>query len=113
MHEMSLMASMFDIINQNLTAYPGVKVVKVKLVVGTMTNVVPDAMLLAFEAMGRDTPVAGAELVIEEVPLTARCGECGWQGGIEPYSFQCPACSSLTVEILTGRELYLESLEVE
>lgn len=113
MHEMSLMASIFDIIKQNLAAYPGTRVKKVKLVVGAMTNVVPDAMQLAFEAMSRDTPVEGAELVIREVPLTARCRECGWEGEIEQYSFLCPECSSLTIEVLTGRELYLESMEVE
>lgn len=113
MHEMSLMASIFDIIGRNLEAYPGARVKKVKLVVGAMTNVVPDAMQMAFEAMGRGTPAEGAELTIEEVPLTARCHECKWQGEIEEYRFFCPACSSPQLELLTGRELYIESLEVE
>lgn len=113
MHEMSLMASIFDIINQNLTAHPGVRVLRVKLVVGAMTNAVPDALQMAFTAMSRGTPVEGAELLIEDVPLTARCLECEWQGGIEQYKFLCPVCSSMQVEILTGRELYLDSLEVE
>lgn len=113
MHEMSLMASIFDIINQNLTGYPGARVIKVKLVVGAMTNVVPAALQMAFTAMSSGTPVEGAELLIEEVPLTACCHECGWQGEIEQYKFFCPVCSSMQVEIMTGRELYLDSLEVE
>jgi len=73
----------------------------------------PEAMQMAFEAMRTDTPAAGAELEIETVPLTARCGGCGWTGEIEPYKFLCPACSSMQMEILTGRELYIDSLEVE
>ncbi len=113
MHEMSLMASIFDIVTQNLAAYPGVRVLQVRLVVGAMTNVVPDAMQLAFEAMSRGTPVEGAVLLIEEVPLTARCGACGWQGELAVHRLLCPACSALQLEVLSGRELYVDSLEVE
>lgn len=113
MHEMSLMAGVFDIIGQNMVEYPMAKILRVRLVVGALTNVAPDAMQLAFDVMSKGTPVAGAELEISEVPLTARCEDCGWQGEIGQYKFLCPDCASQQLEILTGRELYLDSLEVE
>ena len=112
MHEMSLMAGVFDIIKQH-TADLHCRVTKVNLVVGEMTNAVPAALEAAFMVYAGGTNVAGAKLVITVIPLTAYCKECRWEGKIEQHEFICPQCSSLGLQIKSGRELYVESLEVD
>ncbi|MHB9095068.1 MAG: hydrogenase maturation nickel metallochaperone HypA/HybF, partial [Eubacteriales bacterium] len=89
------------------------RVTKVILVVGEMTNAMPDALEAVFTVFAHGTKVEGAELQIRMIPLTARCTECEWEGSIERHVFICPHCSSLGLEIKSGRELYVESLEVE
>lgn len=113
MHEMALMAGVFDIIKKYTADISDKKITRVTLVVGELTNAVPAALEAAFEVYAKDTTVQEADLVIKTVPLTARCRECGWQGETEKHVFVCPKCSSFGVEILSGRELYVESLEVD
>ncbi len=113
MHEMALMAGVFDIIRQYTTDLSDKNVTRVTLVVGEMTNAVPEALEAAFEVHAKGTPVEGAKLVIKDIPLVARCRSCGWEGKTEKHVFMCPGCSSFGMELISGRELYVESLEVE
>lgn len=113
MHEMALMAGIFDIIKRHTADISDKKVTIVTLVIGKMTNTVPEALEAAFEVYAQGTMVEGAELVIKEVPLVAHCHACSWEGEIEKHMFICPHCSSLGMEIKSGRELYVESLEVD
>ena len=113
MHEMALMAGVFDIIKQYTRGLTGQKVIRVTLVVGELTNAVPEALRAAFEVYGSGTLVEGAELVIKEIPLKAKCLACGWEGKTEKHVFMCPECSALGMEVISGRELYVETLEVD
>lgn len=113
MHEMSLMEGIFEALHKSIEPYPGARVIKVNLVVGALTNAVPDALEFAFEAFSKGTRAEGAQLEIELVPLTIKCGQCNWEGPGEVTQFECPKCQSWQLEIVTGRELLIKSLEVE
>lgn len=113
MHEMSLMAGVFDIIAEYTRDLSDKRVTKVKIIVGELTNVVPDALQAAFLAYAQGTVAEGATLDIQEVPLVCRCPECEWAGRIEKFFFICPKCSSVALEIVSGRELRVDTLEVD
>ncbi len=81
--------------------------------VGRMTAVVPSNLVFMFEVISRETPVAGAILEIEDVPVTCRCSSCGVVSELDAPFPECPACAACNVEILSGRELVIDSLEVE
>jgi len=86
---------------------------KTRVVVGALHQIVPDNLTFAYEALTRDTPAAGSRLKLKVVPITAACRACGWRGGIRPPVFLCAACHSGGIELITGRELYLDNLEIE
>lgn len=113
MHEMSLVQGIFQIIEQTLTEHQVSRVTKVRLQVGTLTNAVPDSLQMCFDALTKGTKVEGAELEIVPVPLRIECKACGQIREIEDPIFLCPDCNSPGVKILSGRELKVESLEVE
>ncbi len=113
MHEMSLMAGVFDAVNAALLDYQVTKVTKVKLQVGKFTNAEPASLEFAFQAFAQGTFVEGAELEIEEVPVVAKCNCCGNEFNANQLVFFCPKCENYDIEIISGRELILESLEVE
>lgn len=112
MHEMSLMASIFEILKQHLPE-EAQKVTNVTLVVGRLTNAVPDALQMAFEAFAHETKFEGAQLDIKVVPIKVKCQECALESEIDSPIFLCPACKSPVVEVLSGREMYIDSMEVE
>jgi ribosomal protein S27E len=60
-----------------------------------------------------DTPVAGAELQITEPKATCRCQECHARQEVDEITVRCPACGSERVTLEGGRELLLQSIEIE
>ena len=73
---------------------------------------VPESLRFCFDVVSRETPLAGAELHIEEVPVTARCNECRHEWSLSGPEFHCPSCKGGRIEILTGRELDIQSIEI-
>ncbi|WP_312521356.1 hydrogenase maturation nickel metallochaperone HypA [Anaerospora sp.] len=113
MHEMAIAQGILDIAVQEATLNGAETITRIKLRIGEMTGVQPEALTFCFEALAAETPAEAAILEIELVPLTAECQSCGQQFGVERYRFCCPSCSSGSVKTLSGRELQVEHLEVE
>jgi hydrogenase nickel incorporation protein HypA/HybF len=65
-----------------------------------------------FEIAAKDTPLEGAELKIDEIPVVAHCNDCGFEWTIEEPVFTCKHCTSGSIELLSGRELDIESIEI-
>ena len=114
MHEMGLALEIIDIAAASIPAeLAGARVERVNLTVGKMSAVVPESLRFCFEIASRDTALAGADLAIEEVPVVARCRPCGHEWLVEQPAFRCPACDGTAIEIVSGRELDIRSIEIE
>lgn len=113
MHEMSLMASLLEIIEDQARAEGFASVSRVVLEIGRLAGVEAEAMRFAFDVGTRGTLAEGAVLDIEETPGRGRCAACGGEAPLEAFYDPCPACGSGPLEILTGRELRVVSLDVE
>lgn len=113
MHELSLMQSVMDIVKDSAAQNSIQKVNKVKLVVGKYSMALPDSLHFAFEAIsGVEALFKGAVLEIEEKEILCQCQQCQQTIQIEDtYRFICPLCGSNKVEIIQGRELYLDYYE--
>ena len=88
------------------------RVERVNLKIGKLSAVVPDSLRFCFDIVSKDTPLAGAALAIEETPVVARCKECDARWSITEPVFTCKACNSGALEILSGRELDIVSIEI-
>ena len=110
MHELSIAESVVQIASRHAD---GRRVTKVYLKVGHLRQVVPSALTFSFELVAEGTPVEGAELEMEEIPVTGKCRECGSENQLTEFPLQCVVCGAFDLEILQGEELYVESLELE
>jgi hydrogenase nickel incorporation protein HypA/HybF len=81
--------------------------------VGALHQIVPENLKFAYEVLTRETPAAGSELMMVSVPITAQCRACGWKGEIRSPLFLCGACNSGEIELIGGKELYLDNLEID
>jgi len=113
MHEVSICESIMDILREQAEAAGATKITSVKLVIGEMAGVVEDSMRFAFEVLSKDTLAEGAELVVDNVPLTARCKSCGAEFHVEGYAFNCATCGAYEIEIVSGREMMIEEIDME
>ena len=113
MHEMGIALQIIEVATQSIPPdLNGSPVERIRLKVGKLSAVIPDNLRFCFEVAAKDTAVEGAELVIEEIPVEARCNVCGHFWTITQPEFSCPECQSGSIEMLSGRELDIESIEV-
>ncbi len=113
MHEMGIAMQVMDIAIASIPKdMEDVKVESVNLKVGKLAAVVPDSLTFCFDIIKKDTPLADADLKIEEIPVYARCKDCGFGWTILEPVFLCPECGGGALDIVSGRELEITSLEL-
>lgn len=114
MHELSIVASIVDTVTESLAAYPGARVMEVRLRVGALTAVVEDSLQFCYGIATEGTALAGSALVVTTLPVLVHCAACGRDGAIESVqSFRCPHCGELTRDVRQGRELEIEGIGIE
>lgn len=113
MHEFVIAQSLFEIIEKEVLPYAGARVIKVNLRIGRLSGVMPDALRFAFEALSTGGIAEGASLVIEEVPLSIKCNQCGRVHIVDDPFMICPHCEGTDVEMIAGRELEIRNMEIE
>ncbi len=113
MHELSIASNLIDIVNQAVDGQNVSRVMSLRIVIGEMSTVVPECLAFAFEVVSKGTVAENARIHFEKKPLVGRCGDCGKEFHIRDYVFRCPECESPRVEIVSGKEFFLESIECE
>ncbi|MTI59315.1 MAG: hydrogenase maturation nickel metallochaperone HypA [Firmicutes bacterium] len=113
MHEMSLMAQLFSIVQAYIDNYSLKKVTRVVLRVGEMSCVTDSALEFAFQVFARGSKVEGAELVLNKAEAVSKCTFCGRKYKINYTDKICPECKQFNYDLISGDELLLERLEGE
>ncbi len=113
MHELSLIASVFDVLEEKAREHGAAQVTRVVLKVGVMSGAVPDLLESAFETYKIGTLAETARLEMVLVPVKLRCPDCGGEAVREDTDFSCSGCGSRRVEIVEGRDLIVERIDLE
>jgi hydrogenase nickel incorporation protein HypA/HybF len=113
MHEMGIALQIMEIAKSSLPAgMEDIRVGKVNLKIGRLAAVVPASLRFCFEVVSKDTPFAGSTLDIKEVPVVVKCRSCRNEWTVTGPDFRCKTCQDGEVDILSGREIDIISLEV-
>ena len=113
MHELSITQSMLDLVLEEAKKVGAKRVGKVNLVIGEMSGIVGECVEFYFEFLSQDTIAHGATLSFKKTPTKARCRNCGELFIPKEFDWSCPRCQDSSTEIIAGKELYVESIEVE
>ena len=109
MHELAITQSVVDMVVERTA---GRRVGRVRLDVGALSGVVPDAMQFCYELSVSGTSLEGSTLVIEQTPGAAHCRSCGQDFALDSLILLC-SCGSAEVDLTAGRELRVLSVELE
>ena len=113
MHELSIAISLVEIAEEEAKRR-GVRVTAVYLRLGALSGVVKEALLSSFEMACADTPLQGARLVVEEVPVVVYCPDCAEERMLDSVQlFCCASCGRPTGDVRQGKELEVVALEIE
>ncbi len=114
MHELSIAEALIEQVHAELQRNGKCGPVKqLELVVGRLSGVHCEALRFAIELLAPGTALAGAALSIRQPPAVSHCRHCGAETEIEDMVSGCPRCHSPQIVIEQGRELMLESIEIE
>ena len=113
MHELGIMTGVMESVEQAAKDANADKVLKISLSVGVMTEAIEDALRFAFEALAEGTMCEEAELEINMVQPVSVCLECGKEYEHDRFHMVCPECSSAFTQLIQGKELRIESIEVD
>jgi hydrogenase nickel incorporation protein HypA/HybF len=113
MHEQSIVESLLAVALENAEKANAVRILKINLVVGEYSGVLEEAVDFYFSFLSRDTIAAEASIIYRHVSAQLRCRQCETIFNPESNNLHCPTCNEQQVDIIAGRELYIDSLEVE
>ena len=112
MHEQSIVASLLSTALEDAEQNNARRIISIKLVVGELTGIEKDAVNFYFGFMAKDTIANGASLEFNTTKAQLRCRVCDIIFPRDRLKFNCPECGKKAVEIVGGRELYIESMEI-
>ncbi len=112
MHEASLVRTLLDKVAALLAEHQGDSVEEVLVELGPLSGVEPLLVQSAFEQLAAGHGLAGTKLIINEIPLEAKCRQCDVLFEIERFKFRCSACGSSDVQVMRGDEFRLLSITI-
>ena len=113
MHELSIALCILDLAAEEAERRGG-RVCAVHLKLGPLSGVVKEALRSAYDLAREGTPLAGAELVVEDVPVVGYCPACAAERTPAALPLLCcPDCGGPLPEVRRGRELVVVALEIE
>lgn len=113
MHELAITESMVKIALTKAEEIGAKRIVKINLKIGRLSGYVPEAVEMNFGLLTAGTKAEGAVLDIKWVPIKCRCSNCGKEYQIEEVDLNCNKCGTLTGRIIGGREMFIDSIEVD
>ena len=113
MHEMSIAMQIIETARASIPdELEDIIVERVNLKVGRLSCVMPENLCFCFQAAAKGTLLDGAELNIEEIPVIMRCNACHDEWSVSEPVFKCRTCNSKQIEVVSGRELEIVSLDI-
>jgi len=113
MHEMSIAQSLVDILQDEMVKNNARALKSVKLNIGKLSAIVPEALSFCFEIIVSGTDMEGAKLMMEIIPLKGVCLDCEQVFEIEDYAFSCPYCNGPNIKTIAGQDLSIVEMEVD
>jgi hydrogenase nickel incorporation protein HypA/HybF len=107
MHEMSIAISVVEACAERAG---GARVLRVRVEIGQLVAVLPDALRFSFDVCAQGTPVEGAELEILETPGRAICEDCKRSISLAAPFGRC-TCGGV-LRIVAGEELRVKDMEI-
>ncbi len=113
MHEMSLAINIIDIACKEAHKNGAHKINSIEIKVGQLAGVLNDALSFSFNIAKSDTLAKDAELILNSISGKGHCHECNIIFDTDSFFSLCPKCESHMIEIVQGKDLKIESINVD
>jgi hydrogenase nickel incorporation protein HypA/HybF len=115
MHELAVTKSILKLALDHTARNGGKEIIKIQLAIGEMRNLEEDWIQRYFDYISKGTIAEKAVIKVKKIPVIFLCKDCGqrFTGNLkEDKKLLCPHCDSFEYDLVSGRELIVEQLEV-
>ena len=113
MHELSIAQALVEQLEEIRKREGASRIVRCRVAVGRLSGVDRGALEAAFPLAAEGWPIQPDALDVREVPVSVRCRRCSAETRLEELDFRCSACQSIEVDLAAGREIQLESVDLD
>lgn len=113
MHEIRIAEDLSGIVLEAASENNLRKVIGINITFGQLVQIVPDIFEFAFRECVRGTIAENAKINIEITMVKMKCRGCGNDFYVRENLFVCENCGSADLEIISGKELFIKSIEGE
>lgn len=111
MHEVSLALEVLDLLTHHPETAGAPRLLNLKIRVGALSGVDPDALQFALESLAEGTLLEDAQLELIRIPGSAHCPACCAQKTIEFQLSPCPDCGHFPLTEIEGTDLVIQDIE--
>ena len=108
MHELSIAQNIVEIVSHKAENRP---IVRVKVAIGKLTAVSPEALLFCFDECTKDTVLERATLQIDLIDAHGKCNDCSQEMLLNEPPWIC-SCGCSKVRCISGMELDIREMEI-
>lgn len=112
MHELSLCYGMLKQLQHIAQTQQANRISHIRLQIGPLAGVEIELLKQSFPLASRGTMAEGAELEIEQRPVSIRCKNCAQESEVETNQLTCPLCHSSSTQLISGDEMLIHSIKV-
>lgn len=113
MHEMSLVESVRELIEEAAVREGFARAKSVRVEIGQLSGVEREAFEFCFDLAMRGGIADGAQLEIVATPGRGRCPACGRESALAVIYDPCEHCGAVPLEVTDGSAMRIIDLEVE
>ncbi|MEA5079819.1 MAG: hydrogenase maturation nickel metallochaperone HypA [Anaerolineaceae bacterium] len=116
MHELAVTKSILKLALDHTEQHGGHRVIAIHLAIGEMRNLEEDWIQRYFDHISKGTKAEGASIHVRKIPVLFECRKCGERFTAnlqEDKKILCSRCDSFEYDLVNGRELIVEQLEVK
>lgn len=113
MHELYVAQNLLEAAEKAAREHNAAKITSIRLIIGEWSGIEFEALSFCLKVAGKGTLAEDAVVEIESPKLKCRCRECGLEFEPEQQRFACAECGSPETEVISGREIQIESIDLE
>ena len=113
MHEYHIVEGIIKQILEKAKSSNAKKITSVTLILGELSGFKEDSIRIYFDNLAKENILEGARLVIKSAKSNLKCQSCGRIFEHQKSNFNCPKCHGLGILTNSGKEFYIDNIEIE
>ena len=113
MHEYHIVEGVVKQILEKAKSSNAKKITSVTLILGELSGLQEESIRIYFDNLAKENLLEGARLIIKPAKSKLKCKDCGAIFEHEKSNFNCPRCSGLGVLTDSGKEFYIDNMEID